>query len=120
MIHLTGSNRLASPRAARATVLYLTNQSPFPPHSGGQLREWQFISRLGGRYDIHFVAVTPDLVRDLRTVSVVLPHCRSVTLFPADPDHLSLGRIRLPATRPVEVHDSESHVPFIGNSERHS
>lgn len=92
MIRLTSSTPPAAGRAVKGGVLYLTNQSPYPPYSGGQLREWQFISRLGRSYGIHLVAVTPDLVRDLRSVSAVLRHCRSVTLFPADPEYLPADR----------------------------
>lgn len=86
MICLTSSTRLARPPAAKGRLLYLTNQSPVPPYSGGQLREWQFISRLAGSYDIHFVAVTPDLTRDLGSVRELIRHCRTVTLFAAEPD----------------------------------
>ncbi|RKT57778.1 glycosyltransferase [Saccharothrix australiensis] len=72
-------------RPPKAAVLYLTNQSSYPPHSGGQVREWQFLSRLDGLYEVHFVAVTPHFDRDVETFDALLRHCRTVTFFEADP-----------------------------------
>jgi glycosyltransferase involved in cell wall biosynthesis len=74
-----------SPGAAAGTVVYLTNQSPYPPYSGGQMREWQFLRRLGRRWDVHLVAVTPHLERDTAAAAEVLSVCRSVSLVPAVP-----------------------------------
>lgn len=99
----------------KGRVLYLTNQSPFPPHSGGQLREWQFLSRLGSRYDVHLVAVTPHFQRDLRHVPQLRRHCRTVALLPATPEGFSPG---LPERlRQVASADAAPYViDFVGRN----
>jgi polysaccharide biosynthesis protein PslH len=38
-------------------VLYVTNQLPYPPWSGGQRREYEVIRRLSADYEIHLMAI---------------------------------------------------------------
>jgi glycosyltransferase involved in cell wall biosynthesis len=38
----------------------VTNQLPWPPHSGGQRREFELLRRLAGRHEIHLLAVGPE------------------------------------------------------------
>jgi polysaccharide biosynthesis protein PslH len=40
-------------------VLYVTNQSPYPPWSGGQRREYEIIRRLSESYEIELVLIGP-------------------------------------------------------------
>jgi glycosyltransferase involved in cell wall biosynthesis len=49
-------------------VAYLTNQLPWPPVSGGQVREWELLRRVVPRCDVHFLAVTEHLERDRRAL----------------------------------------------------
>lgn len=71
-------------RAAR--LLYLTNQMPFPPFSGGQMREAQILRRTAGEFLIDLVIVTPDYKRDLAHLDEALALCHSVSVFEAAPD----------------------------------
>jgi len=91
MICVSGATRLSSQGLPKGRLLYLTNQSPYPPQSGGQLREWQFLSRLGSRYEVHLVIVTPHPHRDVGHVQQLLGCCRTVTFFAADPDAAGPG-----------------------------
>lgn len=71
------------PRASRA-VAYLTNQLPFPPHSGGQVRECEMIRRLSGTWDIHLTVVTPHFTRDADWIDHALGYCSSVSIFESE------------------------------------
>jgi len=103
MIRMTSAQR-STPGPVTARVLYLTNQSPFPPHSGGQLREWQFLSRLSHAYAVHLVAVTSHLQRDLGCAGELLKHCRTVTFIQAVPGAAAPGTPeRLRAVMSAEV-----------------
>ena len=66
-------------------VLYVTNQLPFPPHSGGQLREAQLLSRVGGAVDIELVILTNHYDRDLAHAGFALPYCSGLWLFESVP-----------------------------------
>lgn len=77
------STRPANPES-RGRVVYLTNQLPFPPYSGGQLREAQVISRSKDLFDVHLVVVTPKFERDQLNIDQALAYCRSVAIFEAD------------------------------------
>lgn len=75
-----------SPNGRRSlAVAYLTNQLPFPPHSGGQLREAETLRRLGARACIDFFAVTRFFDRDVSYLDSALEHCHSITLCEAVP-----------------------------------
>jgi polysaccharide biosynthesis protein PslH len=89
------SNRSRSAREdpAKGVVLYLTNQSPYPPRSGGQMREWQLLSRLERSYDIDLLVVTPYFSRDVSYCDTLLECCRSITLFEAEPDSISSASV---------------------------
>jgi polysaccharide biosynthesis protein PslH len=70
-------------------VMYLTNQLPFPPYSGGQLREAQLLSRIARAADIRLVVLTNHYDRDLEHAALALPHCADLCLFesvPAPPE----------------------------------
>jgi polysaccharide biosynthesis protein PslH len=69
----------------RMRVLYVTNQLPFPPYSGGQLREAQLLSRVAGAVDVQLVILSNHYDRDLAHAGLVLPHCSSLRLFESVP-----------------------------------
>jgi polysaccharide biosynthesis protein PslH len=66
-------------------VLYITNQLPFPPYSGGQLREAQLLSRAAGAVDIELVILTDHYDRDLAHAGLALPYCSGLRLFESVP-----------------------------------
>ena len=68
----------------RPSVLYLTSRLPYPPHSGGQLREYQLIRRLADRSDIHLWVVTQFPETDGVGVAHMRQWCAQVRLFTAD------------------------------------
>jgi glycosyltransferase involved in cell wall biosynthesis len=68
----------------RPSVLYLTARMPYPPHSGGRLREYQLIRRLADRSDIHLWVVTKFPEIDEVGVDHMRPWCAQVRLFTAD------------------------------------
>jgi glycosyltransferase involved in cell wall biosynthesis len=74
-------------------VLYLTSRMPSPPLSGGQLREYNLIKRLGGDFRIHLCVATmfPDICST--GVPELEDHCESVRLYDAES----------PAGRPDDV-----------------
>nr|MDQ3823940.1 glycosyltransferase family 4 protein [Actinomycetota bacterium] len=71
------------------TVTYLTNQLPFPPYSGGQLREAETLRRLCDHAHIDFFAATDHFDRDAAAIADTAAFCRSVTVAEGgacDPD----------------------------------
>lgn len=73
----------ASAAGHRPRVLYITNQLPFPAHSGGQVREANLLKRLTSKFETHLVAVTNEFVRDVGNMSLTLDACESVRVFEA-------------------------------------
>lgn len=66
-------------------VLYLTNQLPFPPHSGGQVREFQTLVALAREVAVELFAITPHFARDTAAISEARALSVQVTLFPTQP-----------------------------------
>jgi len=91
MIRLSGSDRHPSAVPTKGRILYLTNQSPLPAYSGGQVREWQFLSRLSACWDVDFVAVTLHVARDVAHAAPLLQHVRTATFFGAEPSAAAPG-----------------------------
>jgi len=79
-LFLTGGRR---PGALRVT--YLTNQLPWPAHSGGQLREAELLARAGRTVDVDLFILTENYDRDARHARLATPHCASVRLFESAP-----------------------------------
>ena len=52
----TTSLGLPATDTSRPAVLYLTNNLPCPPYSGGQLREYQLLKRLSRDFSVHLIA----------------------------------------------------------------
>lgn len=69
----------------RTRVLYLTHHLPWPPISGGRLREAELIARLASRFAIEIVAVSkaPDL--DARYLREAARHGCHARVFAAEP-----------------------------------
>jgi hypothetical protein len=63
----------------------VTNQLPYPAHSGGQLREAQLLARVGRTVDVDLFVLTESYDRDARHARLALAHCRSVRLFESRP-----------------------------------
>lgn len=64
-------------------ALYLTCHLPYPPHSGGRLREHELLERLTERHDVHVAAVTKTLADDEAAVESIPWRPAGMTLFPA-------------------------------------
>src|SRR4030095_4948439 len=62
-------------------ILFLTAHLPFPPLSGGRRREFELISRLSRRFEIHLCTVTKTWEMDNKHVSDMLHYCSTVNLF---------------------------------------
>jgi polysaccharide biosynthesis protein PslH len=69
----------------RMSVVYVTNQLPFPPYSGGQLREAQLLSRVAEAADIKLAVLSHHYDRDVRQAGLTLPHCAGLWLFESVP-----------------------------------
>ncbi|MAQ25247.1 MAG: hypothetical protein CMK83_13650 [Pseudomonadales bacterium] len=65
----------------KPSVLYVTNNLPIPPTSGGQLREYQLLLRLKEYFDIHLVAFVPDIDQASNFVNPALEFLVSVTFI---------------------------------------
>src|SRR5450756_2782180 len=72
-------------RPGAFAVTYVTNQLPYPAHSGGQLREAQLLSRVGATVDVDLFVLTEHYERDARHARLATAHCRSVRLFESTP-----------------------------------
>lgn len=64
-------------------LLFLTCHLPYPPHSGGRLREHQLLGRLTQRFDVHVAAVTKTLADDRAAVHDIPWAHDGVSLFGA-------------------------------------
>lgn len=64
-------------------VLYLVNQLPFPPHSGGQLRAAELIRRVSKDFEVHLVAVSEHEPRASSVTAAFEQGCSSVTAIAA-------------------------------------
>ena len=87
---MTSHSYVAYPTEARdpvagPTVLYITNQLPFPAHSGGQVRESQLITRLGKKANIVLAVITEHFSRDVAHAVEALEHCSQVAIYESDP-----------------------------------
>jgi glycosyltransferase involved in cell wall biosynthesis len=64
-------------------ILFLTAHLPFPPASGGRRREFELLSRLGKKYEVHLCSLTTDLQIDAENAKELQGFCQSVSLFKA-------------------------------------
>jgi glycosyltransferase involved in cell wall biosynthesis len=66
-------------------VLYLTSGMPFPPHSGGQLQQFEDLKRLSASADVHLRVVSTSFEADTAGCAAMERCCASVELFAATP-----------------------------------
>jgi glycosyltransferase involved in cell wall biosynthesis len=72
-------------RPGAFAVTYVTNQLPYPAHSGGQLREAELLSRVGATVNVDLFVLTESYDHDARHARLAAAHCRSVRLFESTP-----------------------------------
>lgn len=77
--------RLNTRLQPRLQVLYLTCHLPFPPHSGGRLRDAELIRHLAEQVDIHLCVVSKTYELDSTHLSEAQRYCRSVSMLAAEP-----------------------------------
>src|SRR3954469_24976338 len=82
--------RSAGHMRATLRVLFLTCHLPYPPVSGGRLRELELLRRLTPEVEIHLCAVSKTYEDDLAAADRLKGICASVAVFPAisGPDEL--------------------------------
>ncbi|MDQ3873202.1 MAG: glycosyltransferase family 4 protein [Thermoproteota archaeon] len=66
-------------------ILFLTAHLPYPPFSGGRRREFELISKLSKRFDIHLCSITKSLKTDSVYADDLLQYCTTVKLFECCP-----------------------------------
>ncbi len=64
-------------------ILFLTAHLPFPPASGGRRREFELLSRLGKKFEVHLCSLTTDLQIDSENAKELQGFSQSVSLFKA-------------------------------------
>jgi crotonobetainyl-CoA:carnitine CoA-transferase CaiB-like acyl-CoA transferase len=64
-------------------VLFLTCHLPYPPVSGGRLREHELLRRLCRACDVHLVAISKTYEQDLAAAERLEDLCASVTVLEA-------------------------------------
>src|SRR3954452_21458204 len=64
-------------------LLFVTCHLPYPPHSGGRLREHELLSRMTQRFDVHIAAVTKTLEADEAAAADIPWDHNGISLFPA-------------------------------------
>ncbi len=66
-------------------ILFLTCHLPYPPFSGGRLREFHLLKRLAPHLDIHLSAVSKTFDEDVENLDRLGPYCSDIELLPVDP-----------------------------------
>jgi glycosyltransferase involved in cell wall biosynthesis len=66
-------------------VLFLTCHLPYPPVSGGRLRELELLRRLGPEVVVHLCAVSKTFEQDRAAADRLHGSCESVAVFEASP-----------------------------------
>lgn len=62
-------------------LLFLTSHLPFPPMSGGRLREYELIKRLSKHYNIYLVVITKTYDDDHNNINNIHDYCTEVAVF---------------------------------------
>ena len=70
-------------KATAMNVLFLTSHLPYPPVSGGRLREFELLRRVGLRADVHLCAVSKTFDQDRQLAQDLRGFCANVAVFPA-------------------------------------
>jgi polysaccharide biosynthesis protein PslH len=69
------------PGPVQMKILFLTAHLPFPPSSGGRRREFELVSRLGQKFEIHLCSLTLAQRKDDVNARHLYRYCKSVSLF---------------------------------------
>ena len=64
-------------------ILFLTCHLPFPPLSGGRRREYELLTRLSKKHEIHLYCICKTYDDDRANGDYVRPYCADLVLFPA-------------------------------------
>jgi glycosyltransferase involved in cell wall biosynthesis len=64
-------------------VLFLSCHLPYPPVSGGRLREFELLRRLAPEAEVHLCAISKTYEEDLAAANRLHTLCSSVAVFPA-------------------------------------
>jgi glycosyltransferase involved in cell wall biosynthesis len=91
-------------------ILFLTAHLPFPPLSGGRRREFELISRLSRRFEIHLCTVTKTWEMDITYVSEMLHYCSTVNLFRAVPLEMQQNERYSLQMKKHSSHEARSHL----------
>ncbi len=80
----------------RIGVLFLTSHLPYPPISGGRLREYQIIKNLSKKCDVYICAITKTMSADLQEEKELRRYSKEIKLFRAYQDADNLDSNLLP------------------------
>ena len=94
-------------------ILFLTAHLPFPPLSGGRRREFELISRLSRRFEIHLCTVTKTWEMDNKHVSDMLQYCSTVNLFRAVPLEMQQDEGYPLQMKKHFSHEARSHLSYV-------
>lgn len=94
-------------------ILFLTAHLPFPPLSGGRRREFELISRLSRRFEIHLCTVTKTWEMDNKHVSDMLHYCSTVNLFRAVPLEMQQDERYSLQMKKHSSHEARSHLSYV-------
>ncbi|MDR1417701.1 MAG: glycosyltransferase family 4 protein [Endomicrobium sp.] len=64
-------------------VLFITSHLPYPPHSGGRLREFKLLEKFKGKCDVFLCVVTKTFDEDIKNSKYIKPLCTELKLFKA-------------------------------------
>lgn len=91
-------------------VLFLTCHLPYPPVSGGRLREHELLKRISSAAEIQVCAVTKTYDADLRAAAGLRKLCRGATVFPAAGSRPAANAAR---AAQVAAHASREATAFV-------
>ncbi len=68
----------------KISLLFLTSHLPFPPISGGRLREFEVIKRLKQFCDTYLCVLTKTWLEDIQNIAYLEPFCQEIRIFCAN------------------------------------
>jgi glycosyltransferase involved in cell wall biosynthesis len=71
-------------------ILFLTAHMPLPSFSGGRIREFELIRRLGKTFEVYLCCVTKTWEMDKQYMHDLCCFCANIKLFKATPNHKEL------------------------------
>lgn len=77
-------------------ILFATSHLPYPPLSGGRLREFEIIKRLCKYCEIYLCVVTKTYEDDKKNIDNILKYCKEVKLFSSPNTNLQLISQKIP------------------------